>query len=168
MKCCQNCVILTPCLNSLRNRLLIFKPSPTKGVGRTTPTLPTSHAPPRLSQLLGKPCSTINLWSFHIHQQKPQERRHKSIMVLGKLTRFLQNFKFKIASFLRKPTDGLIFRSSMHSSSSIFSRFWASLTSGISTKFSEKERSKRFKLCSGYSDWQVEEKINKDIWVFFN
>ena len=79
MKCCQNCAIFTPCLNSLRNRLLIFKPSPTKGVGRTTPTLPTSHAPPRLSQLLGEPCSTINPWSFCIHQQKLQERRDKSI-----------------------------------------------------------------------------------------
>ena len=64
---------------SLRNRLLIFKSSPTNGVGRTNPTLPTSHAPPRLSQLLGEPCSTINPWSFRIHQQKPQERRHKSI-----------------------------------------------------------------------------------------
>ena len=79
MKCCQFCVILTLCLNSLRNRLLIFKPSPTKGVGRTTPTLHTSHAPLRLSQLLEEPCSTIKPWSFRIHQQKSQERRHKSI-----------------------------------------------------------------------------------------
>ena len=78
MKCCQNCAILTPCLNSLRNRLLIFISPPSKGLAEP-PHFHTLHAPSRSPHLLGGPCSSLPLSFRTIFNKHPRRAHRKSI-----------------------------------------------------------------------------------------
>lgn len=67
-------------------------------------------------------------------------------MLLGRLTRLMQFFKFKKASFLRSPTDGWIRARFVHPSRIIHSRLGTPLKSGTLIRFLESLRSKALKF----------------------
>lgn len=110
-------------------------------------------------------------WILYIFEQPERFRYSRELMpnmLLGTLTRFLQSFKFKTVSFLRKSMDGSICLSCINPSRFILSRLMASPKFCILISFWEWERSTILKLRRGCNSGPIGgDKVNNEIRALF-